>query len=318
MKIWTSFQMMQAELAKTVASGLVATVGNFDGVHLGHQKILERVKVIGATKGWPTVVVTFQEHTAKVLGAEAPLLLMSTDERCAFFAKMGIDGTLLLAFTKELAALAPTDFLDQLLAVGVRALVVGHDFTFGAAGAGDARLILDYMGEHGLYGEVVPPIKIQGKIVSSTQIRSLLQAGKLAEANEMLNRPFCLAGIVRKGQGFGKTLGFPTANLTYPPNRLLPKFGAYFVRVTLNGEVYYGLANVGCKPTFNHSVPLVEVFIDQFSREIYGEYLVVEFLQFLREEKKFTSVEALKAQLRRDQEQGAEIRRSFLARQACF
>ncbi|NLC53743.1 MAG: bifunctional riboflavin kinase/FAD synthetase [Firmicutes bacterium] len=317
MKLWKSFPVMQAELANTATSGLVVTIGNFDGVHRGHQKIIERVKAISSVNGWMAVVVTFREHTAKVLGAETPGLIMSMEERCAIFAEMGIDGVLLLDFTPELAALAPTCFLDRLLALGVRALVVGHDFTFGAGGAGDTNLVLSYMRKQGLHGEVVPPVKVQGRIVSSTRIRTFLQTGQLDAANAMLNRPFCLSGIVRRGQGLGKVLGFPTANLDYPSDRILPKFGAYFVRVILDKEVYYGLANVGCKPTFNHCVPLVEVFIDRFSREIYGESLTVEFLSFLREERKFASLEALKAQLLRDQKQGEALRRRILAQKVC-
>jgi len=194
--------------------------------------------------------------------------------------------------------------LDQLISLGMKALVVGHDFTFGAGGAGDTNLVLTYMRQHGLYGEVIPPVRYRGKIVCSSQIRALLSVGKLTEANGMLNRPFSLAGYVRNGQGQGRKLGFPTANLTIPPDRLLPKFGVYVVRVILNGEDYYGLANVGCKPTFNYGRPVVEVHIAQFSGEIYGEYMQVEFLKFLREEKKFPSPEALQAQLQKDQRQG--------------
>lgn len=311
MKVWNSFPQLQTELAKAAPSGLVVTIGNFDGVHRGHQKILARMKEISRANGWLTVVVTFREHTAKILKGGAPGLLLSVEERCAIFAEMGIDGTLLLDFTPELAATDPASFLDRLLALGVRAMVVGHDFTFGAGGAGDTGLLLTYLQKQGCYGEVVPPVKVHGKIVSSTRIRSYLRNGQLATANEMLNRPFFLAGPVCRGQGLGKVLGFPTANLSYPPERLLPKFGAYFVRVILNGEVYCGLANVGCKPTFDYDKPLVEVFINQFSRDIYGALLTVEFLHFLREEKKFASPEALKAQLLLDQKQGEELRRRY-------
>ena len=314
MKQWYSFSMWQEELAAKPASGWVVTVGNFDGVHRGHQKILERVKVISKEQGWPALVITFQEHTSLVLRAQAPPLLMSVEERCRYFAACGIDATLLLEFTPELAKMPAGSFLDQLRALGMKALVVGHDFTFGAGGTGDTHLVLTYMRRHGLYGEVIPPVKYRGKIVCSSQIRALLRAGKLGEANGMLNRPFSLAGYVQKGQGQGRKLGFPTANLTVPPDRLLPKFGAYVVRVLLDGAEYYGLANVGCKPTFNYGKPVVEVFIAQFAGEIYGEYMQVEFLKFLREEKKFASPEALQAQLLADKEQGEAIWRRWQAK----
>ncbi|HEY8391895.1 MAG TPA: riboflavin biosynthesis protein RibF [Capillibacterium sp.] len=314
MKQWYSFSMWQEELAAKPASGWVVTVGNFDGVHRGHQKILERVKVISKEQGWPALVITFQEHTSLVLRAQAPPLLMSVEERCRYFAACGIDATLLLEFTPELAKMPAGSFLDQLRALGMKALVVGHDFTFGAGGTGDTHLVLTYMRRHGLYGEVIPPVKYRGKIVCSSQIRSLLQEGRLAEANGMLNRPFALAGYVQNGQGQGRKLGFPTANLTVPPERLLPKFGAYVVRVQVRGGEYYGLANVGCKPTFNYGRPLVEVFIDRFSGDIYGEYLQVEFLKFLREEKKFASPAALQAQLQEDRKRGEAIWRRWQAK----
>ncbi|NLM36497.1 MAG: riboflavin biosynthesis protein RibF [Firmicutes bacterium] len=316
MKLWNSFSMIKKELVATAASGMAVTVGNFDGVHRGHQKILARVKEISRANCWLAVVVTFREHTAKILKGEAPGLLLSVEERCAHFAALGIDGTLLLDFTPELAAMEPVPFLDCLLALGLRALVVGHDFRFGAGGSGDPGLLLTYLQKQACSGEVLPPVMVGGKIVSSSQIRTYLQQGQLEAANEMLGRPFSLSGMVGRGRGLGKVLGFPTANLSYPAGRLLPKYGAYFVRVIMNGEVYYGLANVGCKPTFDHCNPLVEVYIDQFSRQIYGEFLTVEFLHFLREERKFTSPEALKAQLLRDKKKGAELRQRILSQKS--
>lgn len=307
MNRWTSFPLMKEALIKNAVSGFVVTIGNFDGVHRGHQKILKRVKEISVAHGWLALVITFQEHTFKVLRAQVPPLLMSLEERCHLFTESGLDGCLLLEFTPKLAQLTAEQFLEQLIALGLKALVVGHDFTFGAGGAGDTHFVLNYMRKQGLYGEVVPPVKCQGKIVSSSQIRAFLKDGQLAAANGMLNRPFRLGGTVRHGQGRGKHLGFPTANLTFPPHRLLPKYGAYLVRVIFNGEVYHGLANVGCKPTFNGTAPVVEVFIYDFSRLIYGEYLEVEFLEFLRDEYKFASPEELKAQLERDLKQGEKI-----------
>ena len=317
MKRWTSFTMMEEELIKNAVSGFVVTIGNFDGVHRGHQKILKRVKKISHEHGWLALVITFQEHTFKVLRTQVPPLIMSVDERCHFFKESGLDGTLLLEFTAELAQLTAEQFLDQLIALGMKALVVGHDFTFGAGGTGDTNLVLTYMKKRGLYGEVVPPVKFQGKTVSSSQIRALLIDGQVAAANGMLNRPFRLGEIVRSGQGRGKHLGFPTANLVFHPNRLLPKFGAYLVRVLIGGKTYHGLANVGCKPTFNGTSPVVEVFIYDFSRQIYGEYLEVEFLKFLRDERKFASPEELKAQLEQDLRQGEEMWENQ-SKKACF
>ncbi|HBG17046.1 MAG TPA: riboflavin biosynthesis protein RibF [Firmicutes bacterium] len=312
MKRWTSFAMIQNEIAKNFISGLVLTIGNFDGVHLGHQKILERVKKISMENGWYSLVVSFKEHTSVLLRRQSPLMLLSLDERCNYFESAGMDGCLLLEFTPELAQLPAESFLEKLVSLGTKALVVGHDFTFGAGGAGNTDFVLNYAYKNALYGEVIPPVKYHGKTVCSSRIRSLLTAGKLSEANGMLNRPFRLAGKVEPGNHRGKVLGFPTANLAFPSNRLLPKFGVYFVRVFLEDNEYYGLANVGLKPTFNHNTPLVEVHLFDFSQEIYGCILVVDFLKFLREERKFVSPNELVAQMVKDKKIGKQYLSSWL------
>ncbi|NLW55442.1 MAG: bifunctional riboflavin kinase/FAD synthetase [Firmicutes bacterium] len=307
MQFWSSFSTLKEDFADKVTSGLVVTVGNFDGVHRGHQQIIQRVKAIGNEYGWFSLIVTFQEHTSLTLSHQSTPLLMSLEEKCKYLKRLGLDGCLALDFTPEIAQLTAEQFLEQLVRVGTKALIVGHDFTFGAGGVGDTRFLLAYAQKNNLYGEVVPPVKYQGKIVSSSKIRSLLTAGRLAEANGMLNRPFSIYGQVQHGEGRGKRLGFPTANISVPEYRLLPKYGVYFVRVLLEGKDYYGLANVGCKPTFNHSRPLLEVYIFDFSAEIYDRFLTVEFLEFLRIEQKFTSPQALQVQMLRDKKRGEEL-----------
>lgn len=307
MQYWTSFAISKESFSGKCGDELVVTVGNFDGVHRGHQAILERVKTISNKHGWFSLVVTFQEHTSLILRRQSPPMLMSLEKRCKFFEKMGIDGCLALEFTPELAQLPADKFLEQLVALGTKAFIVGHDFTFGAGGVGDTRFLLDYTKKNGIYGEVIPPVKYHGEIVCSSRIRDLLTAGKLAEANSMLNHPFRLSGQVQPGDRRGKVLGYPTANLSFPTHRLLPKFGVYLVRIILEGKEYYGLANVGCKPTFNHNGSLVEVHIFNFSAEIYGRILAVEFLKFLRAEQKFTLPSELQAQMVKDKKRGEEL-----------
>jgi len=307
MQIWTSFSMLKEEISRKEPGGLVVTVGNFDGVHRGHQQILERLKAVGNENAWFSLVVTFQEHTSLTLRRQSPPLLMSFREKCEYLEKIGVGGCLALDFTPEIAKIPAVQFLEELRALGTKGLIVGHDFTFGAGGTGDARFLLAYAQKYGLYGEVVPPVKYEGKIVCSSAIRNLLTAGRLAEANGMLNRPFRISGHVERGEGRGKLLGFPTANISVPAYRLLPKYGVYFVRVFLDGKNYYGLANVGCKPTFNQSSPLLEVYIFDFSADLYGRFLTVDFLEFLRVEQKFTSPQALQAQMLKDKRRGEEL-----------
>lgn len=317
MKYWTSFAKLEEEFTnKNPQSGLVLTIGNFDGVHLGHQKLLKRVKTLSLEHDWFSVAVTFQDHTSLLLRDKRPPILMSIEERCNYFAFLGIEGCLLLEFSTELAQMTPEEFLDKLISLGTKALVVGHDFTFGAGGTGDIKFLLEYAKKRNLYVEVIPPVKYKEKIVCSSQIRGLLTEGKLAEANGMLNRPFSLSGKVEDGEGRGKDLGFPTANLSFPTYRLLPKFGVYLVRILLGEEEYYGLANVGCKPTFNRCDPLVEVYIYNFAAEIYGVSLVIEFLKFLREEKKFSSPDKLKEQMEKDKRNGEKLLPHFKKKNA--
>lgn len=300
--------MLEEEfLNKHSQTGLVLTIGNFDGVHLGHQKLLKRVKALSLEYGWSSVAVTFQDHTSVLLRNKRPPMLMSVEERCIYFAFFGIDACLLLEFSTELAQMTPERFLDKLVNLGAKALVVGHDFTFGAGGTGDINFLQEYAGKKGIYVEVIPPVKYKEKIVCSSQIRGLLTEGKLAEANGMLNRPFSLYGKVEEGDGRGRDLGFPTANLSFPTYRLLPKFGVYLVRVLLGDEEYYGLANVGCKPTFNRCDPLVEVYIYNFAEEIYGDSIIIEFLKYLREERKFSTSDKLKEQMRKDKRMGEQL-----------
>jgi riboflavin kinase/FMN adenylyltransferase len=300
--------MLEEEiLNKHSQTGLVLTIGNFDGVHLGHQKLLKRVKALSLEYGWSSVAVTFQDHTSVLLRNKRPPMLMSVEERCIYFGFFGIDACLLLEFSTELAQMTPERFLDKLVNLGAKALVVGHDFTFGAGGTGDINFLQEYAEKKGIYVEVIPPVKYKEKIVCSSQIRGLLTEGKLAEANGMLNRPFSLSGKVEEGDGRGRDLGFPTANLSFPTYRLLPKFGVYLVRVLLGDEEYYGLANVGCKPTFNRGDPLVEVYIYNFAEVIYGDSIIIEFLKFLREERKFSSPDKLKEQMRKDKRIGEQL-----------
>ena len=304
MRVWSSFINLKQDL---LGQPVVVTIGNFDGIHRGHQALLERTKAVAEANGWCSLAVTFQGHTSALLRHSAPPLLMSAEERLEFFAKMGFTGCLLLQFTPELASMAPEDFLLHLLDVGTKYIIVGHDFTFGQGAAGNSDYLLDFAGRHGINAEVIPPVIVDGVVVSSSRIRSLLQAGEVGKARQMLNRSFTVTGPVIHGDQRGRTLGFPTANLRLPAERLLPKYGVYLVRCYIRGKEYYGLANVGVKPTFSSAQSLIEVFLLDTAGNFYGAEMTVEFLEFLRIERKFSSAAELVEQMKKDEEEGRRL-----------
>ncbi|HEY8344384.1 MAG TPA: bifunctional riboflavin kinase/FAD synthetase [Bacillota bacterium] len=304
MRVWSSFIDLKSDLS---GQPLVVTVGNFDGVHRGHQVLLHRTKAVAQADNGFCLVVTFEQHTSALLRKAAPPLLMSVEEKLAFFSALGIAGCLLLPFTPELAGLDPEEFLLRLTDLGAKAIIVGHDFTFGKGAVGNTDYLLDFAARHGINAEVIPPVTVDGVIVSSSHIRSLLQAGQVTKARQMLNRPFTVSGPVIHGERRGRTLGFPTANLRLPAERLLPKYGVYFVRCHVRDQEYYGLANVGVKPTFASAQSLIEVYLFDTTEELYGAKMTIEFLEFLRAERRFSSPAELVKQMKRDEEEGRRL-----------
>lgn len=295
----------------------MVTIGNFDGVHRGHRLLLKRLKEKAQENGWFSLVVTFREHPDGFLRQEAPLLLTTVEERCAIFGDLGLDGCLVLAFDRELAAMAPEEFLSMVKGWGAQGFIVGYDFRFGAGAAGGTGEILEFCRSHGLVGEVVPPVKVGEEIVSSSRIRQLLLAGELAKANRMLGRPYTVTGRVTHGAHRGRLLGFPTANLELPANRLLPGYGVYLVRVCFDDQAYFGLANIGVRPTFANSEPgkenrpSTEIYLLDVAADLYEKTMVVEFLAFLRRERKFPSAATLIAQMKKDEETARRLLRRY-------
>lgn len=301
-------------MRRELREDLLVTIGNFDGVHHGHRLLLKTVREKAQENGWFSLVVTFREHPSGFLRQESPLLLTTMEERCAVFGSLGIDGCLALDFTHDLARLTPEEFLYLLQEWGTRGIIVGHDFRFGAGATGGTGDILDFCRNHGLLGEVISPVKVGREIVSSSRIRELLQAGDLAKANLMLDRPYKIAGRVTHGAHRGRQLGFPTANLDVPANRLLPGYGVYLVRVSFDDRIHFGLANVGVRPTFSSNRPETEIYLLDTTGDFYNNTMDVEFLAYIRREQKFPSAAALVGQMKKD-EQAA---RRLLQRHSCF
>ncbi len=279
------------------------TIGNFDGVHLGHQVLYQRVKEWAGRLDGESVVMTFHPHPMRVLMPESDLTFITSHERkMELIAACGIDTAIVIPFKRDFAQLSARDFVAKILVgqVGVKALVVGHDYRFGRKREGD----IDYLGKLGqefqFAVDIVPAIEIDGMLVSSTQIRTLVKGGHLREASKLLGRPYEVTGTVIRGRDRGgRLLGFPTANVK-ASDKACPKNGVYAVQVLVKGKVYRGAANLGYNPTFANTEFSVEVFIMDFCEDIYDERITVQFVERLRDEKRFSGVEELKAQIQRD------------------
>lgn len=283
------------------------TMGVFDGVHLGHQKILRSLKKMAGNG--KTVLVTFDPHPVKFFNPKGRFYELSTVERkVELVSPFGVDLFLVLPFGEEIASMESEDFVRDILVAKLMAkgVVVGYDFTFGRGRLGDTEL-LGRLGERfGFAIEVVEPVTFMGSVVSSTKIRELVLSGKVREAALLLGRPYDICGKVIHGAGRGKKLGFPTANIDFR-NDLTPLPGVYAVAVSIRGVRFRGMANVGFNPTFGEKTLRIEVFILDFSDDIYGEEISLYFIDRIRDERKFSSVDDLVAQMRRDVKKGKKI-----------
>ena len=285
----------------------VVTIGNFDGVHLGHQALISRVKSISLNRGLKSVVMTFEPHPTNILFPEKTLkTITSLGERGQLVQILGIDFFYVQPFSRELSQLSPEEFFRQILIsnLGVQILLVGHDFSFGKNRQGTLEVLGKLCQSHGVDLEVFGPFKINDEIVSSSAIRRAVETTNVVKAEKFLGRPFSLIGIVEKGAGRGKKIGFPTANL-FTTNELLPSTGVYFTQTEVHGTSFRSLTNVGINPTFNtpNKRPIqIETFILDFDEDIYGDQIKVEFLEYIRPEIKFSSVEDLISKIKEDVE----------------
>ena len=280
----------------------VIALGMFDGVHLGHASVIRHALDTAQKISGTAIVFTFSIHPLTVIAPEdAPLMIGSKNLRREIFSSMGVDVLIEIPFTKEFSRKSPEEFLELLREkISPAYVVTGPNYTFGRFGRGNGRMLLREAQDYGFRAEVCQAFTIDRKTVSSTRIRALIAAGDLHGANELLGRNFTYAGEVVNGDKRGRKLGFPTANLEISNRRAMLPNGAYVVRVKVRGELFNGIANVGDNPTFKAQRRRLEVFIDNFSGDIYGEEIFVGFVSKLRDEKKFSSADELKAQLTED------------------
>lgn len=294
--------------------GTVVTVGTFDGVHLGHQAVLREIESRARSRGLRSVLVTFDRHPLSVVRPEdAPRLLTTPDEKKEILAQSGLDHVAFLPFTRSLSLYEPEEFVRLVLVqrFRVRELVIGYDHGFGRSRSGDVETLRRAGREHGFDVDVVPEVRVGGRSISSTKIRRWLEDGDVDSAAEALGRPYSLRGPVVQGQGRGRDLGFPTANIRPPDGgKLLPEEGIYAVRASLHSEIRHGLLHLGPRPTFAGSPPSLELYLLDFARDIYGEEVRVDFLTRLRDVLPFSSAAELVEQMEEDREQA---RRYFAA-----
>ena len=276
-------------------------MGFFDGVHRGHRRVIESASTPGALRG----VFTFAEHPLALLWPEIQPKLLTPDAelKAELMRELGVDVLLCLPFTRRIAALSPGEFLDGLRAAcPIAGISVGNNWRFGRDGAGDTDFVQEYAARHGIRACVQPLLEQDGETVCSSRIRSALAAGRLAECEEMLGRPFSICGSVEHGQHLARQLGFPTANITLPANAALPPFGVYAVTCRFGGTILRGMANIGLRPTIDETekpIRLEAHFVD-WSGDLYGKRLEISLTRFIRPELRFDGIESLRKQIALD------------------
>ena len=292
-------------------SPTVATIGFFDGVHLGHRFLIQQVKVAATQTGWQSSIITFPVHPRQVIQSEfQPQLLSSPEEKIELLASTGVDNCILLPFTRELSQLTAYEFMQLLYdKYKVRMLVIGYDHRFGHNRAETFEDYCRYGRELGIHIMQASAYTQEQDKVSSSAIRRALQTGDIRTATKFLGYHYYLEGTVVDGYKVGRKIGFPTANLRVDfPNKLIPSIGVYAVYVYVNGEKHKGMLNIGYRPTINNGTDLsIEVHILDFQGDIYHQKMRIEFIDFLRPEEKFNSVDELVLQMQKDKEDTIQV-----------
>lgn len=299
---------------------IAITIGNFDGVHRGHQQLMHELRVIAQNLGCTPVLVTFSPHTLLVVRPDIDLQNLNTlEEKLALTQRYGhLDESIVIHFTKDVAAMSATEFLDDLRQhFNLRAMVIGANFSLGHNRKGNVTFLQEYGPTHGI--EVVPITleEAEATKISSTRIRALVTEGRVAEANELLGHPLTFQGKVVHGDERGRQLGFPTANLIPDQHKLLPAYGVYAAYVHVqpaqdrdpeaDSLVYKGVVNIGVRPTFNGKTLLVEAHLLDTQIDLYDQVIGLDFIAHLRSEQRFNGIETLKAQINTDAQQARQI-----------
>lgn len=298
MKIFHSINSFQTN-KKTII-----TLGTFDGVHIGHQKIIEKLILSAKTSNCVSLVLTFFPHPRMVLQDQSEIQLLNTiEERTALLEKTGLDSLIIHPFDKAFSRLTAEEFVKNVLVdqLNIQKIVIGHDHRFGRNRTANIDDLIEFGEKYGFEVEQISAQEIEAISVSSTKIRSALVAGNINLANQYLGYPYILTGVVKKGKQLGRTIGFPTANLKIEENyKLIPQKGVYIVSSILNEETVYGMMNIGVNPTVGGESISIEIYFLDFNDDIYDHKIQVSLLQHIRSEEKFGSIDLLKAQLEKD------------------
>ncbi|OGW30227.1 MAG: riboflavin biosynthesis protein RibF [Nitrospirae bacterium GWC2_42_7] len=280
----------------------IITLGNFDGLHLGHQELIRMVTERAKETGAVSMVITFRPHPLKILAPEkCPPLISIYEEKIEFFEKLGIDVLVKIPFTMEFSSMPPRDFAKNILGdlLGAKEIFVGYNYRFGKGREGNIQKLREFGNEFGFTVREIEQISFNSEVISSTRIRQLLGEGEVEDAAKLLGRPYAITGVVVKGDGRGKLIGFPTANIA-SKHMIIPADGVYAARILARDKYYDGVLNIGMRPTFNKHETTIEAHIFDFNEDLYGEEISLFFIKRIRDEKKFANVEELISQIKKD------------------
>ena len=284
----------------------IVTIGTFDGVHLGHQKIIQRLVELKKKQGGEIVVFTFDPHPRKVLFPDQKdlKLITTTEEKCQVLSKYGVDHVLVFPFTKQFSQMQAQDYISDVIVKGLKTktLVIGYDHRFGSNREGSIETLKQFAPFHNFNVEEIPAQEINQLNVSSTRIRKSIEDGDIQTANEFLGYSFFISGNVIKGKQLGRTIGYPTANICIKDtDKLIPKIGVYAVNAIIDNDVFKGMLNIGTNPTTDEDNNIkIEVNIFEFDKDIYGKNIKLEFIKRIRNEEKFANLDELKQALAND------------------
>ena len=278
------------------------TLGKFDGLHRGHDLLMQTVLEYSKNYALASVAFTFDIPPRNKVEEIVANVLTTNDEKEYIFEKRGIDYLIECPFTTEVMSMEPKAFIDWITkALHMKYVVVGDDFRFGYKRSGDYHTLQEYEEEYGYKTIVIDKLKDSNRDISSTYVREKIADGNIRKANELLGYKYFIKSEILHGRKLGRTIGVPTINMILPPHKLLPPNGVYVTEVLVDGKTYMGVTNIGCKPTVsNEQVIGVETYIDDFNQDVYGEKIVVSFIQFIRPEQKFDSIEELREQMQSD------------------
>jgi len=280
----------------------VLTIGNYDGIHIGHKRIIERVKKRAQETDGTSMLMTFFPHPVSVVKPDKILCLITPlDVRKRLISETGIDVLFVLPFNEEFRQLTPRKFVEDILVktIAIKELIVGYDFKFGQGGKGNTDLLRQLSTEYGFFFEVVEAITFNGEKIGSNRIRKLIMDGDTNKAESFLGRPYAIEGMVTHGDGRGKGLGFPTVNLK-TDYELIPKDGVYVSKIEINGKIFPSVTNIGYNPTFGVNRRSIETHVLDYNGDLYGSYITLYFYEMIRGEIRFESIDALKERIGAD------------------